>query len=386
MKPLKLALISVALLFSTSPQIFAQPADVQVRVEGLGVSIPDTINGLQAMVTVSSNVKLTWSVQSAVKQPAGTLVFEIYSPSNPGMYVGWLSSGGTYGSSIVALNSWASPSVWSLAGTIVATDIDGVLPEQFLIGGASMLNGGFQSDSLLDVFMTELVFVDTGVVCIDSAFFPPSGDWLMTATGPPTWGGTPSGYPDGGFCITVTQPGCCATPGDANGDASVNISDLTYIIARIFSGGPAPVCENEGDANGDKSLNIADAAFLVSRIFGGGPAPHCWWQSDPNEAVNYTFFGIPDTLVVSPCGSFNDTLPFFVSRGAGSTIFDLPAEFSIVDESSGIIASLLAPFSDTLVISGMVNSGQDEFVVIRATSSPFGSGIQTDKIILITCQ
>ncbi len=69
--------------------------------------------------------------------------------------------------------------------------------------------------------------------------------------------------------------GCCDTPGDANSDTSVNISDVTFLIARIFAGGPAPNCNDQADSNGDGSVNIADVTYLIARIFAGGEAPVC---------------------------------------------------------------------------------------------------------------
>lgn len=65
-------------------------------------------------------------------------------------------------------------------------------------------------------------------------------------------------------------------PGDANGDRKVNIADITYLITRIFAGGPPPQpVEDSGDANCDGRVNIADITFLIARIFAGGPPPGC---------------------------------------------------------------------------------------------------------------
>lgn len=69
--------------------------------------------------------------------------------------------------------------------------------------------------------------------------------------------------------------GCCSFPGDANNSGSVNIADVTFLIARIFAGGQAPVCNDEADANGSDTVNIADVTFLIARIFAGGSAPVC---------------------------------------------------------------------------------------------------------------
>ncbi|MFQ5607447.1 MAG: FG-GAP-like repeat-containing protein [Candidatus Zixiibacteriota bacterium] len=69
--------------------------------------------------------------------------------------------------------------------------------------------------------------------------------------------------------------GCCNVPGDANNDGTLNIADVTFGIARVFSGGAAPACADEADPNGDNKVNIADVTFLITRIFAGGRAPVC---------------------------------------------------------------------------------------------------------------
>ncbi len=74
--------------------------------------------------------------------------------------------------------------------------------------------------------------------------------------------------------VTVTNT-CCSVAGDANHDGALNIADVTFGIARIFSSGPAPVCQDEADSNGDNAFNVADVTYSINRIFGGGPAPVC---------------------------------------------------------------------------------------------------------------
>ncbi len=67
-----------------------------------------------------------------------------------------------------------------------------------------------------------------------------------------------------------TDPVGC---GDANSDGGIDISDAVFLIAYIFSGGPAPNPLNYGDANCDAAIDISDAVYLISYIFAGGPAP-----------------------------------------------------------------------------------------------------------------
>ena len=67
----------------------------------------------------------------------------------------------------------------------------------------------------------------------------------------------------------VTAPLC----GDADGSESVDISDAVYLIAYIFSGGPAPIPLASGDASCDGAVDISDAVYLIAYIFSGGPEP-----------------------------------------------------------------------------------------------------------------
>ncbi len=63
--------------------------------------------------------------------------------------------------------------------------------------------------------------------------------------------------------------------GDPDASGSFNIADVTYLIARIFGGGPGPIPDGAGDADGSGSFNIADVTYLIARIFASGPAPQC---------------------------------------------------------------------------------------------------------------
>jgi len=103
------------------------------------------------------------------------------------------------------------------------------------------------------------------------------------------WWSSPSGpfhatlNPSGTGCVVfgnvdfvpwlLSDPHVPYVCGDANGDAAVDISDAVYLIAYIFSGGPAPNPLAAGDANCDAAVDISDAVYLIGYIFSGGPAP-----------------------------------------------------------------------------------------------------------------
>jgi hypothetical protein len=67
-----------------------------------------------------------------------------------------------------------------------------------------------------------------------------------------------------GYCV----------PGDADMSGDVDIDDVVYLIAYIFSGGtpPAPM-DCCGDADTSCGVDIDDVVYLIGYIFSGGPVP-----------------------------------------------------------------------------------------------------------------
>ncbi|MFH1373559.1 MAG: dockerin type I repeat-containing protein [bacterium] len=67
--------------------------------------------------------------------------------------------------------------------------------------------------------------------------------------------------------------GCCDKRGDVDNTGSIDVGDLTYLVAYLFQGGPAPPCPEEGDVDGSGSIDVGDLTYLVAYLFQGGPAP-----------------------------------------------------------------------------------------------------------------
>ncbi len=57
-----------------------------------------------------------------------------------------------------------------------------------------------------------------------------------------------------------------ATLGDANGDESVNVLDITSVIAYMLGQNPQPFLFDAADVNNDHSINILDVIGIVNRI------------------------------------------------------------------------------------------------------------------------
>jgi sugar lactone lactonase YvrE len=70
---------------------------------------------------------------------------------------------------------------------------------------------------------------------------------------------------------TISLSAGISTPGDVNGDGSVSVADIFYLISNLFAGGPAPI--GSADVNGDGSVTVADIFYFINYLFAGGPAP-----------------------------------------------------------------------------------------------------------------
>lgn len=78
----------------------------------------------------------------------------------------------------------------------------------------------------------------------------------------------------GGYWQDFEGSSAACVPGDADGSSGVDIDDVVYLIAYIFTGGPPPAPEVCcGDADGSSAVDIDDVVYLIGYIFVGGNAP-----------------------------------------------------------------------------------------------------------------
>ncbi|MEW5922975.1 MAG: M20/M25/M40 family metallo-hydrolase [Candidatus Zixiibacteriota bacterium] len=61
--------------------------------------------------------------------------------------------------------------------------------------------------------------------------------------------------------------------GDVNGDESINILDVIYIINYLYRGGPAPLQLNLADVDASCNITILDVTYLINYLYRGGPQP-----------------------------------------------------------------------------------------------------------------
>ncbi|SYZ72955.1 conserved exported hypothetical protein [Candidatus Zixiibacteriota bacterium] len=68
---------------------------------------------------------------------------------------------------------------------------------------------------------------------------------------------------------------CDCRVGDATGNGTINILDVSYIINYLYKGGPQtrPYSICSGDANCNCVINILDVSYLINYLYKGGTPP-----------------------------------------------------------------------------------------------------------------
>lgn len=123
------------------------------------------------------------------------------------------------------------------------------------------------------LFVTMVYTVsDTGRICLDTLVYLPTYVLAFVDTNLASY--TPHFTTK---CFSLRPYSC----GDANGDASVGLADVVYLINYVLRFGPPPVCPS--DVNCDGTVDIVDVVYFINYLFRGGPAP-----CDPDDN------GVPD--------------------------------------------------------------------------------------------
>ena len=63
--------------------------------------------------------------------------------------------------------------------------------------------------------------------------------------------------------------------GDVDNNNNTNILDITYLIAYLYKGGPAPEPMEFANVNNDPDVNLLDIIYLINYLYKGGPEPDC---------------------------------------------------------------------------------------------------------------
>jgi hypothetical protein len=169
----------------------------------------------------------------------------------------------------------------------VVVDVTNVSP-QIDCGASSYLVHEGNTVGKTDIARLETDLCDITTYFLASgngSIDPTSGDYSwMLAGGVGTWPVT-VGITDGfdtalcAFDVVVVAgiSDTCSSniqyPGDVNGDGSINVIDLNFLIGYLYQGGAAPPIMANADINGDCVVDDRDMAYLRAALFAGGPPP-----------------------------------------------------------------------------------------------------------------
>ncbi len=130
---------------------------------------------------------------------------------------------------------------------------------------------------LLSLFWTaSLTFLvyrsqdcDTSQIGLDSMFWPPADHLTFTRSDRCVY------YPRQSLPVrdTIYITNC----GDCNGDGTVDVADVIYLMSCLFLGASPPSPSCMGDVNCNGEAHIEDVIYLINYLFLGGspPCPEC---------------------------------------------------------------------------------------------------------------
>jgi uncharacterized Ntn-hydrolase superfamily protein len=123
----------------------------------------------------------------------------------------------------------------------------------------------------------DVTIVNSGIGSLGEVIDNGDGSYTATVTAPTTaWIDTFSISVDaGGEVVEINAKPVVAyyICGDADASGDVDIDDVVYLIAYIFSGGPPPDPYETGDADYSGEVDIDDVVYLIAYIFSGGNDP-----------------------------------------------------------------------------------------------------------------
>lgn len=176
---------SLAIVFLVICLSSSMAASVSMKISGPGMVNDSTIK-------VGEKVSVDIYIANDTIFTGFSLGFSIKSPTIKSItHVSDSGNGLNDNGDIKGHNGWEDKSIWDFGGVFaVERDWDGELPELLGFGGLCVKKD-YEPHDLAKVLSFEIIVPDTGMITIDSSFFPPGGRWMFSAPPP-----GPAGEPD----------------------------------------------------------------------------------------------------------------------------------------------------------------------------------------------
>lgn len=176
MKKQVIALAICMLVFSLSA---LAETSVSIKVSGPGVVNDSTLKVGEKVTfelyTTNDTIRTGFTIGMAIRSDDIKKIIHVADSGNG------LNAGGD----VKGHNGWHDKSVWDLNGVFIKeNDWDGILPDLLGIGGIAIKRGYKKDTEGLKKLTWEVIIPEAGNLVIDSAFFPPGGEWMFSS--PPT--------------------------------------------------------------------------------------------------------------------------------------------------------------------------------------------------------
>jgi hypothetical protein len=153
----------------------------------------------------------------------------------------------------------------------VILDLDGISHFQIALIPSGSEDPKFGPENHRLLFTMTFKVKDTTTVCIDTCFWPPSDRLCFSRSDAVTY--IPRhNLP---YCFSVSCPVRGNPTGGLNGDCTIDVGDIIFLIGYLYKNAPPPDPLERGDANCDGVVDIGDVIDLINYLFKGGPAPFC---------------------------------------------------------------------------------------------------------------
>ncbi len=178
----------LATLFSLVVTSLLMATSVSMKISGPG-AVNDTT------IKAGEQVSVDIYVATDTVFNGFSFGFSIESPSIKSItHVPDSSKGLNRNGDVKGYNGWEDTTLWDFQGVFaIESDWEGQLPELIGFGGVSFKKD-YRPHDLMKVLSFDIVLPDTGMITVDSSFFPPGGKWMFagaptTKIVEPQWGG-----------------------------------------------------------------------------------------------------------------------------------------------------------------------------------------------------
>ncbi len=161
--------------------------------------------------------------------------------------------------------------------------------------------------------------------------------------------------------------------GDVDGSGTINVSDMTYLIAWIIMDGPPPPDTVMANADLCDGVDVGDIACIIDYLFLGGPPP-CSGSANcsPNSGGIITLDSVGGELSPGVI-STGDSITFYLryTNNTGDNILDISNGFRVYSTDGAQWGATIAD------ITGALNYENFYLGIFTNTYSAEGSGADT---------